>query len=61
MILVMKTRGNINCWEAARFSVERKENDEEGRLRIIYSHLLVWEAESKILQNVDRLVDCCHQ
>ena len=61
MISVMKNCGNINCWEAVRFSLERKENDQEGRLRIIYSHLLVWEAESKILQNTDRLVDCCKQ
>ena len=61
MIAVIKTRGSINCWEAVRFSVTRKDNDQGGRLLIIYPYLLVWEAERKILQNVDVLVDCCNQ
>ena len=56
-----KNRGNIDYWEAVRFSAEGKENDQGGRIQIIYPHLLVWEAEGKILQNVDSFVDGCNQ
>ena len=61
MIIVTKKSGNIDCWEAVRFPVERKENDQVGRLRIIYPHLLIWEGEIIRLPNADRLVDCCNQ
>ena len=61
MLSVMKVRENINCWEPVRFSVERKQNNQGGWLRIIYPHLLVWEAEGKRLKNGDKLVDCCSQ
>ena len=41
MISAMKIRVNIDSWETVRFPVERRENDLEGRLRIIYPHLLI--------------------
>ena len=61
MISEMKIRGNIDRWEAVKFSVESKENDQGRRLRTIDAHLLVWEAEGKKIQNEDRLVDCFNQ
>ena len=62
MIPAMEIRGNVDCWKAVRFSVERKDIDQGGRLRIIYPHLLItWEAERIRLQNEDRLVSCCNQ
>ena len=61
MISAMEIRGNIDCWEAVRFSVERKENDQGWRLLILYPHLFIWEAERIRLQNEDKLVDCRNQ
>ena len=61
MISMVKIRGNIDNWETVRFSVERKENYQRGRLRTIYPHLLVWEAGRIRLQNADRIVNCCNQ
>ena len=54
MIPEMKSRRNIDCWEAERFSVERKENDQGEQLRIICPYLLIWEAKRMRFQNADR-------
>ena len=50
MISVMKFAEVLT---AGRFPVERKENDQGKRLRTIYPHFLVWEAEKISLQNND--------
>ena len=52
MISGLKFRRNIEIWEAVRFPVERKENDQES----IYESspgLLIWEAERIRFQNAD--------
>ena len=61
MISVLKNRSSTDCGEAVGLVVERKDDDYGGRLRIIYLHLLVWEAIRMRLQNAVRLVDYCNQ
>ena len=45
MLLMMEIRRSIESWEAVRFPVERKKNDQRGAATNLYPHLLVWEAE----------------
>ena len=46
----------IACWEAIRFSVERKERTKGDRYEL--SDFVIWEAERIRFQNA-RLVDYC--